>query len=166
MRVLGTRVGVYPERQSKGRGIFSFFHSLIFSFSHFKLACVTGIMLVYDLITATRFIGYKTSTNAADAITGLLVVTNNTESTSTTYGDGGFKFGGAKTMMVDGKRYYLAEYGGNADMNNGNSTHKNPVYLYYTKDGNTTNGAQLITTLGAHRCDKNSEVFCNCLKRW
>lgn len=88
------------------------------------------------------FIGYKTSTNAADAITGLLVVTNDTETNSTTYGDSGFKAGGAKTMMVGGKRYYLAEYGGNADMNNGNSTHKNPVYLYYTKDGNTTNGAQ------------------------
>ena len=54
-------------------------------------------------------------------------------------------------MMVDGKRYYLAEWGGYADMNHGNKTHKNPVYLYYTKDGNTTNGALLITTLGAHR---------------
>ena len=97
------------------------------------------------------YIGYKTSTNAADAITGLLVVTNDTESNSSTYGDSGFKFGGAKTMMVDGKRYYLAEWGGYADMNHGNKTHKNPVYLYYTKDGNTTNGAQLITTLDAHR---------------
>ncbi len=97
------------------------------------------------------YIGYKTSTNAKDAITGLLVVTNDTESNSSTYGDSGFKAGGAKTMMVDGKRYYLAEWGGYADMNHGNKTHKNPVYLYYTKDGNTTNGAQLITSLGAYR---------------
>jgi len=117
----------------------------------------------HDLNNDTKgywvYIGYKTSTNAMDAITGLLIVVNAPESTSEAYGDDAFLSGGAKTMMADGKRYYLASHSPlGTDMNTGNKKHNNRVYLYYTKDGNCAPDGTPLTAISAHRGELRENV--------
>lgn len=96
------------------------------------------------------YIGYKTTTNPNEAISDLAVVYNNS-GTSTAYGSDDFLYGGSKTMMIGNKRYYLAPHIGGPDMNNRNNKHNNCVYLYYTRDVDTSDGMRLLTTLGGNR---------------
>lgn len=76
------------------------------------------------------YIGYKTSTNLADAITGLLIVSG-----SSYAGDQGM------TITQDGATFQAVRYtsdskGGNLNRGRGSSAYD--LYLYYTKYGNTT----------------------------
>ena len=93
------------------------------------------------------YIGYKTSTNAADAITGLLIVESNyninpefnchdTDHTTT-------------AITYQGKQYYRCTNYGDAldsDINRHHSAGKD-MSLYYTKEGNTTNGGTPLLTI-------------------
>ena len=77
------------------------------------------------------YLGYKTSTNLADAITGLYVVSG-----SSWAGTEG------KTFTNNGCTFQAISYtpdskGGNLNRGRGSSAYD--LYLYYTKDGNTTN---------------------------
>ena len=79
------------------------------------------------------YIGYKTSTNLADAITGLLIVSG-----SSYAGDQGM------TVTQDGVTFQAARYtsdskGGN--LNRGRGASATDLYLYYTKYGNTTHSS-------------------------
>ena len=76
------------------------------------------------------YIGYKTSTNVADAITGLIIM----------YGS---SYAGTENVTVtqNGATFQAAAYtsdskGGNLNRGRGASAHD--LYLYYTKYGNTT----------------------------
>ena len=76
------------------------------------------------------YIGYKTSTNLADAITGLIIV-------------GGSSYAGTENVTVtqEGVTFQAAAYtsdskGGN--LNRGRGASAADLYLYYTKYGNTT----------------------------
>ncbi|MBQ9560264.1 MAG: dockerin type I repeat-containing protein [Bacteroidaceae bacterium] len=76
------------------------------------------------------YIGFKTSTNLADAITGLLIVSG-----SSYAGDQGM------TITQDGVTFQAVRYtsdskGGN--LNRGRGSNAYDLYLYYTKYGNTT----------------------------
>ncbi len=94
------------------------------------------------------YIGYKTSTNAADAITGLLIVESSSEfdchaiANITT-----------SAFTYNGKKYYrCTSYdAGDArldcDLNRGRGSGTPDITLYYTKDGNTTNGGTLLTSI-------------------
>jgi len=76
------------------------------------------------------YVGFKTSTNLADAITGLLIVSG-----SSYAGDQGV------TVTQNGATFQAARYtsdskGGN--LNRGRGASATDLYLYYTKYGNTT----------------------------
>lgn len=79
------------------------------------------------------YIGYKTSTNVADAITGLIIM----------YGS---SYAGTENVTVtqNGATFQAAAYtsdskGGNLNRGRGASAHD--LYLYYTKYGNTTHNS-------------------------
>ncbi len=92
------------------------------------------------------YIGYKTSTNVADAITGLLIVESN-----------GFDAHAIDNITnanvtYNGKNYYrCTNYdAGDArldcDLNRGR-TGTPDIVLYYTTDGNTSNGGTPLTSI-------------------
>ncbi|MBP5381271.1 MAG: hypothetical protein J6Y39_06040 [Bacteroidaceae bacterium] len=83
------------------------------------------------------YLGYKTSTNVADAITGLLVVS-------------GSSYAGTEnqTVTVNGATFQPINYSNKADgtaydskggnLNRGRGANASDLYLYYTKQNNTT----------------------------
>ena len=83
------------------------------------------------------YLGYKTSTNLADAITGLLIV-------------GGSSYAGDQnqTVTLDGATFYPIGYSKKSDgtaydskggnLNRGRGASAADLYLYYTKQSNTT----------------------------
>ena len=78
------------------------------------------------------YVGYKTSTNLADAITGLIIVNGSSYAGTenrTVYVDGGIGFQAAP--------YTSDSKGGN--LNRGRGGNSFDYYLYYTKHGNTWN---------------------------
>ena len=82
------------------------------------------------------YIGYKTSTNLADAITGLLVVQG-----SSYAGDQN------KTVTLNGATFQAVSFtrdskGGN--LNRGRGASATDLYLYYTKYGNTTHVSESL----------------------
>lgn len=93
------------------------------------------------------YIGYKTTTNPQEAIADLAIVYNG-YGINPDFGTDDFLYDGSEIMTIGSKRYYLAPHSGSADMNNGNTKHIYSVYLYYTRDINTTEGTKLLTEIG------------------
>ena len=94
------------------------------------------------------YIGYKTSTNVADAITGLLIVESATDFDAHAI-DNITK----ANVIYNGKKYYRCDnYKVNddgrldCDLNRHNSDGAD-IVLYYTKEGNTSNGGTPLTSI-------------------
>jgi len=114
------------------------------------------------------YLGYKTSTNVADAITGLLVVSGSsyagTENQTVTFDGASFQ-AIDYTNRTSGENYDTS--GGN--LNRGRGSSASDLYLYYTKYGNTTHVSgsrwKPITSLNVV-ASTTSQSVSTYVKRW